>query len=78
MKNLIRALRNKFYEYDIDGYVVPKNDEFFSEFSSKDRLKKISSFTGSAAGVTRGWTAYGETMPGPEILGNPPSRSKIY
>ena len=41
MKDLIKTLRNKFYEYDIDGYVVPKNDEFFSEFSSKDRLKKI-------------------------------------
>ena len=48
MKDLIKTLRNKFYEYDIDGYVVPKNDEFFSEFSSKDRLKKISGFTGSA------------------------------
>ena len=48
MKDLIKTLRNKFYEYDIDGYVVPKNDEFFSEFSSKDRLKEISGFTGSA------------------------------
>ena len=32
----------------IDGYAIPKNDEFFSEFTNKDRLKTISNFTGSA------------------------------
>ena len=46
--NLIFKLRNNFKKYNIDGYVVPKNDEFFSEYSNKDRLKKISNFTGSA------------------------------
>ena len=35
MKDLIKTLRNKFYEYDIDGYVVPKNDEFFLNFLVK-------------------------------------------
>ena len=44
----IKKLRGKFDEFGIDGYVIPKNDEFFSEFSQKDRLKVISNFTGSA------------------------------
>ena len=33
---------------NLDGYLVPKNDAYFSEFSSPDRLKTISNFTGSA------------------------------
>ena len=33
---------------NIDGYVVPKNDEFFSEYSFPNRLKLISNFSGSA------------------------------
>ncbi len=48
IKKRISILRDQFNEYGIDGYVVPKNDEFFSEYSSKDRLKTISNFTGSA------------------------------
>jgi len=48
MKDLITRLRNQFTDYCIDGYIIPKNDEFFSEHSNKDRLKKISNFSGSA------------------------------
>ena len=44
----IKLLRNKFKQFKIDGYVVPKNDEFFSEYAVKDRLKIISNFNGSA------------------------------
>ena len=44
----IKNLRNKFLKFNIDGYIVPKNDSFFSEYSSPDRLKFISSFDGSA------------------------------
>ena len=44
----IKKLRNKFIRFDIDGYVVPKNDMYFSEYSSPDRLKLISNFDGSA------------------------------
>jgi len=33
---------------NIDGYIIPKNDEFFSEYSFPDRLKLISNFSGSA------------------------------
>ena len=35
----IKLLRSKFFQYKIDGYIIPKNDEFFSEFANKDRLK---------------------------------------
>ena len=48
IKNRIKTLRGKFKHFDIDGYIVPKNDEFFSEYAENDRLKNISSFTGSA------------------------------
>tara|TARA_B100000035_G_scaffold312260_1_gene323345 strand:+ start:161 stop:1885 length:1725 start_codon:yes stop_codon:yes gene_type:complete len=44
----IKKLRDTFKRYDIDGYIIPKNDEFFSEYASIDRLKTISNFTGSA------------------------------
>ena len=44
----IKDLKNLFNKENIDGYVVPKNDEFFSEFSKIDRLKIISDFSGSA------------------------------
>ena len=46
--NRIKLIRKKFKNLKIDGYVIPKNDEFFSEYSAKDRLKTISNFTGSA------------------------------
>ena len=48
IKKRINKLRSQFIKYGIDGYVIPKNDEFFSEYSNKDRLKFISNFTGSA------------------------------
>ena len=44
----LTILKKKFDSYGIDGYVVPKNDEFFSEYSLKDRLRTISNFSGSA------------------------------
>ena len=47
MKN-IQILRKKFEEYKIDGYVVPKNDEYFTEYSKINRLQIISNFSGSA------------------------------
>ena len=44
----IEILKKKFKKYKIDGYIVPKNDEFFSEYAVNDRLKTISNFSGSA------------------------------
>ena len=46
--NKIQLLRNKFKKYNIDGYVVPKNDDYFTEYSKTNRLKIVSNFTGSA------------------------------
>ena len=48
IKERIRKLRAQFKELKIDGYIIPKNDEFFSEHTQKDRLKFISNFSGSA------------------------------
>ncbi|MDC3186631.1 aminopeptidase P family protein [Candidatus Pelagibacter sp.] len=48
MTNKIKILRNKFKQHCIDGYVVPKNDEYFTEYSKVNRLKVISNFSGSA------------------------------
>ena len=44
----IKILRSKFIQHQIDGYAIPKNDEFFSEYAVEDRLKIISNFSGSA------------------------------
>ena len=44
----INQLINKFKDYDLDGYLIPKNDNFLvSTFDYKDDLKYISNFTGS-------------------------------
>ena len=45
----IRKLRKVLEEKKVDGYIIPKNDEFFGEYISenKDRLKYITNFTGS-------------------------------
>ena len=48
MKKYIQILRKKFKTHKIDGYVIPKNDEEFSEYSKINRLKIISNFSGSA------------------------------
>ena len=48
MKKYINTLRRKFKKYSIDGYVVPKNDDYFTEYSKINRLRIISNFSGSA------------------------------
>ena len=39
-----------FNKNKINGYIIPKNDEYFNEYihKSKDRLKFVSNFTVSA------------------------------
>ena len=46
----IKKLRKLFNQYNLDGYIVPKNNNFFGEYVSlpEDNLKYISNFTGSA------------------------------
>ena len=48
IKNKIQILKQKFKKFQIDGYIVPKNDDYFSEYAKNDRLKNISNFSGSA------------------------------
>jgi Xaa-Pro aminopeptidase len=45
----INRLKKNFQNEGIDGYIIPKNDEFFGEYipDHKDRLKYISDFSGS-------------------------------
>ena len=45
----INKLKKNFKDENIDGYIIPKNDEFFNEYipDYKDRLKYISNFSGS-------------------------------
>ena len=44
----IQKLRDKFNKYNIDGYIVPKNDDYFTEYSKINRLFIISNFSGSS------------------------------
>ena len=44
----IKILKSKFKQHNIDGYIIPKNDEYFSEYAKNDRLKNITGFSGSA------------------------------
>ena len=48
IKARILKIKKLLKEYNIDGYIIPKNDAYFSEYSSPDRLKIISNFDGSA------------------------------
>ena len=47
--NKIKKLKKLFRTYKLDAYLIPKNDEFFGEYVSKDKdnLKYISNFSGS-------------------------------
>ncbi len=45
---MISLLKKLMDNKNIDGYIIPKNDEFFSEYSFPNRLKSISNFSGSA------------------------------
>ena len=46
----MKEVKKLLSDYKIDGYIIPKNDEYFNEYieTSKDRLKYISKFSGSA------------------------------
>ena len=48
IKGRLKVLKRKFKNLNIDGYVIPKNDDYFTEYSKINRLKFISNFSGSA------------------------------
>ena len=43
----INKLKNKLKEFHLDGYLIPKNDEFFNEYVqlSQDDLQYITNFS---------------------------------
>ena len=49
-KNKLIKLRRELTINNIDGYIIPKNDEFFGEYvgPEKERLKYLTGFSGSA------------------------------
>ena len=49
MEKIIK-LKKLFKSLNLDGYIIPKNNNFFGEYvsASEDNLQYISNFTGSA------------------------------
>ncbi len=45
---MINKIKDLIKEKNIDGYLVPKNDKFFTEYSKINNLETISNFSGSA------------------------------
>ena len=45
----VNKLKKLLKLFNLDGYIVPKNDEYFGEYipKHKDRLKFITNFSGS-------------------------------
>ena len=45
---MIKEIRKFINDNNLDGYIFPKNDNYFTEYSNINNLKKISNFNGSA------------------------------
>ena len=45
---MINKIKTLIKNYNLDGYIIPKNDEFFTEYSKTNKLETIAKFTGSA------------------------------
>ena len=45
---MISKIKNFINLNNLDGYIVPKNDEFFTEYSKTNKLEIVAKFTGSA------------------------------
>ena len=45
---MIKKIKKFINLNNLDGYIVPKNDNYFTEYSNVNNLEKISNFTGSA------------------------------
>jgi len=45
---MISKIKNLININNLDGYIVPKNDEYFTEYSKYSNLEKVANFTGSA------------------------------
>ncbi len=45
---MIRDIKKFIKDRNLDGYIIPKNDNFFTEYSNVNNLAKVTQFTGSA------------------------------
>ena len=45
---MIKKIRKFINDNNLDGYIFPKNDNYFTEYSNINNLNKISNFNGSA------------------------------
>ena len=45
---VIKKIKKFIIDNNLDGYIIPKNDSYFTEYSNINYLKKVTNFTGSA------------------------------
>ena len=45
---MIKDIKNFIYINKLDGYIIPKNDTYFTEYSNINNLAKVTNFSGSA------------------------------
>ena len=45
---MIKKIKKFIINNNLDGYIIPKNDRYFTEYSNINNLKKVTDFTGSA------------------------------
>ena len=45
---MIKEIKKFIINNNLDGYLIPKNDNYFTEYSNINNLEKVSKFTGSA------------------------------
>ena len=45
---MINSIKKFINKNSLDGYILPKNDTYFTEYSKTNNLKKVTNFTGSA------------------------------
>ena len=45
---MIEKIKKFLNDRGLDGYIIPKNDYYFTEYSNNNNLLKVTNFTGSA------------------------------
>ena len=45
---MIKDIKKFIINNDLDGYLIPKNDNYFTEYAEINNLAKVSNFSGSA------------------------------
>ena len=45
---VIKKIKKFIIKNNLDGYIIPKNDSYFTEYSNINNLEKTTNFSGSA------------------------------